>query len=118
MCLRYLVIQCESCNTNYSSMSREQTNTFRNLLQGSVRTLFTEKTDVWINVHNMLKPLKNGRFLWASERSGFRHLYIWEDAKGVGKLSPVTDGDWQVEDVVAVDEDKSRFLFKLRFLSP
>lgn len=78
---------------------------------GSVRTLFTEKTDVWINVHNMLKPLKNGRFLWASERSGFRHLYIWEDAKGVGKLSPVTGGDWQVEDVVAVDEDNSQVYF-------
>lgn len=32
---------------------------------------------VWINVHDMLKPLKNGRFLWASERSGFRRQQNW-----------------------------------------
>lgn len=62
---------------------------------GAAKVLFTEKTDVWINVHNMLKPLKDGRFLWASERTGFRHLYIYES----GGLKPVTGGDWQVEDV-------------------
>ena len=33
---------------------------------------FGSQSEVWINVHNMLKPLENGRFLWASERSGFR----------------------------------------------
>ena len=61
---------------------------------------------MWINVHNMLKPLKNGRFLWASERTGFRHLYIYgPDAAGEGTLKPVTGGEWQVEDIAAVDEE-------------
>lgn len=77
---------------------------------GSVKTLFTEKTEVWINVHNMLKPLgKSGRFLWASERTGFRHLYIYEP--GVDKLKPVTGGSWQVEEVVAIDEAKEDVYF-------
>ena len=81
---------------------------------GSVKTLFIEKTDVWINVHNMLKPLgKSGRFLWASERTGFRHLYIYEPeaAGGQGELKPVTGGAWEVEDVVAVDEAKENVYF-------
>ena len=80
---------------------------------GSVKTLFTEKTDVWINVHNMLKPLgKKGRFLWASERTGFRHLYIYDpEAGGQGELKAVTGGAWQVEDVVAVDEAKGDVYF-------
>jgi len=77
---------------------------------GSVKTLFTEKTEVWINVHNMLKPLgKSGRFLWASERTGFRHLYIYEP--GVDELKPVTGGSWQVEEVVAIDEAKEEVYF-------
>ena len=163
---------------------------------------FLRAAEVWINVHNMLKPLENGRFLWASERSGFRrtwalgthailkarnhwpdlqntavttvepermwvgeiqeyygmlvpqlvvlfwvfmlfllayritlaswcvepqqawkskchssyaqlhndeivrHLYIYgPDASGEATLKPVTGGEWQVEEVVAVDEE-------------
>eukprot|EP00931_Biecheleriopsis_adriatica_P008359 TRINITY_DN109561_c0_g1_i1.p1 TRINITY_DN109561_c0_g1~~TRINITY_DN109561_c0_g1_i1.p1 ORF type:complete len:857 (+),score=180.08 TRINITY_DN109561_c0_g1_i1:43-2613(+) len=77
---------------------------------GSARTLFSEKTDVWINVHYMLKPLgKSGRLLWASERTGYRHLYVYEP--DVGTLQPVTSGDWQVEDVVAVDEEANAVYF-------
>ena len=41
---------------------------------GEGTTLLTETSDVWINLHNMLTPLKDGRFVWASERTGFRHL--------------------------------------------
>lgn len=79
---------------------------------GAIRTLLKEKTDVWINVHNMLKPLENGRFLWASEQSGFRHLYIYgPDASGEATLKPVTGGEWQVEEVVAVDEEKGYVYF-------
>mmetsp|Transcript_132123 Transcript_132123/g.313181 ORF Transcript_132123/g.313181 Transcript_132123/m.313181 type:complete len:842 (-) Transcript_132123:51-2576(-) len=77
--------------------------------KGSVETLFTEKTQVWVNVHNMLKPLDKGRFLWASERSGFRHLYIYEPKDG--SLTPVTSGNWEVEEVVAVDEAKGQVYF-------
>mmetsp|Transcript_366 Transcript_366/g.996 ORF Transcript_366/g.996 Transcript_366/m.996 type:complete len:847 (+) Transcript_366:33-2573(+) len=75
---------------------------------GSAKPLFVEKTDVWINVHNMLKPLKKG-FLWASERTGFRHLYIFDEAKA--DLRPVTSGNWQVEEIVAVDEDNEDVYF-------
>jgi len=70
---------------------------------GEVRTLFTEKTDVWINVHDMFKPLaKSGGLIWASERSGYRHLYVYEPEVG---MRPLTSGEWQVEELKGVNEE-------------
>ena len=54
----------------------------------------------WVAFHNNLRFLKDGRFLWTSERSGRRHIYVWEK----GELTQVTQGDWDVAGVLGVDE--------------
>eukprot|EP00927_Polykrikos_kofoidii_P030705 TRINITY_DN26433_c0_g1_i1.p1 TRINITY_DN26433_c0_g1~~TRINITY_DN26433_c0_g1_i1.p1 ORF type:complete len:860 (-),score=124.28 TRINITY_DN26433_c0_g1_i1:70-2523(-) len=86
-------------------LNREQTRLAvlaLDIATGRTQTLFTEETKVWVNVHNMLKPIgTSGRLLWASERSGFRHLFVYDVTTG---LRPITKGHWQVEEVVAVDE--------------
>lgn len=72
---------------------------------GEVSTMFNEDTHAWMNVHDMMKPIGNsGKLLWASERTGFRHLYVFDPDSG-GQLQPITQGDWIVEEVVAVDEE-------------
>ena len=64
--------------------------------------LLREVSEIWINLHDMYRPLKDGRFLWASERSGYRHLYLYEaDGQSFVQL---TDGEWQVESISSVDE--------------
>ncbi|NKQ36213.1 MAG: hypothetical protein HF973_11435 [Chloroflexi bacterium] len=69
---------------------------------GERTSLLVEMTTIWINLHKMFRPLRDGRFLWASERSGFMHLYLYD---GDGELlRPLTQGDWLVDDVVSVDE--------------
>jgi dipeptidyl-peptidase-4 len=70
---------------------------------GAVTTLLTETSDVWINLHDALRPIPDGggRFLWASERTGFRHLEV---RAADGTLERVlTEGPWLVESVLAVD---------------
>jgi dipeptidyl-peptidase-4 len=48
--------------------------------------------------------LKDGSFLWQSERNGWRHLYHYtQDGKLVRQ---VTDGKWEVRSLEGVDEDK------------
>jgi len=67
------------------------------------RVLVTETSPTWINLNNDLTFLKDGKsFLWGSERSGYHHLYLY----GIdGKLKhPVSQGDWQLDGVLAVDE--------------
>jgi dipeptidyl-peptidase-4 len=74
---------------------------------GRSAILFTETSKSWINLHDNLKPLKDGSLIWSSERSGFNHLYRW---KG-GKWRQLTRGSWEVVDVEGVDEKAGRVYF-------
>lgn len=71
------------------------------LAKGTQRTLLTERSRSWINLHDLLHVFEDGGFLWGSERSGFMHLYR-VDAEG-RDAQPITRGDWMVEDLLAVD---------------
>ncbi|WP_420644361.1 S9 family peptidase [Candidatus Leptofilum sp.] len=81
---------------------------------GQTRRLLREISDVWINLHHMFRPLKqlpgNGEsgFIWASERTGFQHLYLY-DADG-REIRPLTQGNWQVDSVAGVDA-KNNFVY-------
>ncbi|HUF33877.1 MAG TPA: DPP IV N-terminal domain-containing protein [Acidimicrobiales bacterium] len=68
---------------------------------GSSTCLLTEESDVWVNVHGCFRALPDGGFLWASERSGFRHLEV--RAADGGLVRTLTAGDWMVDGVAAVD---------------
>lgn len=70
---------------------------------GARTTLIHEAGDVWVNLHELLRPLKGGGFLWASERTGFRHLYRYDNDGNF--LNAVTSGDWIVDGIAGVDED-------------
>jgi dipeptidyl-peptidase-4 len=53
-------------------------------------------SDAWINLHNMFYPLKKtDEFLWASERSGYQHLYLYNYAGHV--VRQLTDGELETE---------------------
>ena len=65
-----------------------------------LRTVLEEAASPWINLSDAWKPLAGGALLWSSERSGFRHLYLYE-ANGV---AAVTSGEWAVDALEAVDE--------------
>ena len=76
---------------------------------GQGTTLLTETSDVWINLHNMFRPLKDGNFIWASERSGFRHLYLY-DSNG-NLVRQLTKGDWSIDSLAGVDQDAGLVYF-------
>ena len=84
---------------------------------GKTRTVLTENDPNWINVSDDLYFLKDGkRFLWSSERSGYRHLYLFEiTGKQVAQL---TQGDWEVSTIDAVDEAKALVYFTATEKSP
>jgi dipeptidyl-peptidase-4 len=87
-------------------LNREQTELavlHLDLATQAVTTLWSEKTGTWINVHDMLRPIgKTGKLLWANERTGFRHLSVYDPESG--GLKALTSGEWQVEEVNAIDE--------------
>ena len=44
---------------------------------GACRTILEERHPTWINLGRETTFLGDGRLLWASERSGWRHLYLY-----------------------------------------
>ena len=72
------------------------------LTNGTPRTLVTETSTTWVPLHNDLRFLKDGRFLWSSERSGFEHLYIASEDGST--LTALTQGEWVVDSLLAIDE--------------
>ena len=79
--------------------------------------MLTEKDQYWINVSDDLHFLKgSNRFLWSSERSGYRHLYLY-DLNGK-ELAQLTKGNWEVTHVDAVDESNGLVYFSATEKSP
>jgi len=70
---------------------------------GTVRKILTEHDAYWLNISDGLHFLKDSkRFLWSSERTGYRHLYLY-DVSGK-QLAQLTHGDWEVSSLVGVDD--------------
>ncbi|HKN25824.1 MAG TPA: DPP IV N-terminal domain-containing protein [Candidatus Acidoferrum sp.] len=84
---------------------------------GKSSTLLTEKDQYWVNVSDDLHFLKDGkRFVWSSERTGYRHLYLYGlDGKQIAQL---TKGDWEVNHVDGLDEAKGIIYFTSTEKSP
>lgn len=76
---------------------------------GGREVMLIEEQEPWINLHDCFAPLDKGGtksstgFIWASERTGQRHLYLY-DTNGVC-LGAITEGDnWMVEQIAGVNE--------------
>ncbi|EQC25621.1 hypothetical protein SDRG_16517 [Saprolegnia diclina VS20] len=86
-------------------------------MTGVSSTLLTEHSDVWLNAHYLFRNLEhrgNGAFtfLWASERSGFMHLYLYEYANGSANvLGQLTFGEGNVEAIEGIDLEHDRLYF-------
>lgn len=89
---------------------------------GKVRPILTEKDETWVDVgfgdldwtktgitHGDLEWIDGGkRFLWASERDGWRHIY--SIARDGGDIKDITPGNYDVINVEKVD-DKNNWIY-------
>lgn len=81
------------------------------------KVALTETSDTWINLHFDLRFLNDKKhFVWASERDGFKHLYLY---KVDGTLvRQITQGDWIVESIKSIDEKNGLIYFSGRADTP
>ena len=76
---------------------------------GASKVILSETSPHWVEITHDFEPLADGGFLWSSERSGNRHIYLYDAA---GKLlRQVTRGDWPVSSILGVDEAKKTVIF-------
>lgn len=103
----------DSRHVAFQRENREQTTldlVFADVENDTQETILTETAESWITLHHNLTFLKDSdRFVWSSERSGFRHLYLYDfDGNELGAL---TEGDWVVSKLEHVDEKARRVYF-------
>jgi dipeptidyl-peptidase-4 len=76
---------------------------------GASRVVLSETSPHWIDLSHDFRALKDGSFLWSSERSGWKHLYLYGPN---GKLArQVTQGAWPVDAVQGLDEARGVVIF-------
>jgi len=70
---------------------------------GALTSLFTERDEAWLDVVDDWKWLDDGkRFLWVSERDGWRHVY--SVPRDGSTSTAVTFGDYDVINIRLIDE--------------
>ena len=95
---------------------------------GKTRPLITEETKTFFYYSNLGPGLSAGRkyrhdvkdgkeIIWASERDGWEHLYLYDGVTGKVK-NQITKGDWLVRNVEYVDDDKRQIWFETGGIVP
>ncbi|HEX3876725.1 MAG TPA: DPP IV N-terminal domain-containing protein [Bryobacteraceae bacterium] len=89
---------------------------------GKARPLIDEQSKTFIYYNQLGAGLSAGRryrrdindgkeIIWASERDGWEHLYLYDGAAGHVK-NQITKGDWLVRNVDYIDEAKRQIYFE------
>ena len=89
---------------------------------GSARPLIEEQSKTFIYYNTLGPGLSAGRkyrhdtndgkeIIWASERDGWEHLYLYDGITGKVK-NQITKGDWVVRNVDRVDDDARQIWFE------
>ncbi|MFM8499892.1 MAG: DPP IV N-terminal domain-containing protein [Chakrabartia sp.] len=91
---------------------------------GTTRIVFTEESSSYVelsvNVYTkaLLAPLTaTNELIWYSERTGRGHLYLYDLATGALKRA-ITEGDWQVRDVLRVDPERREVFLMAGGINP
>lgn len=80
---------------------------------GQRTTVLTETSDHWVTMRTKHRHvLADGSLVWASERSGFNHLYYYTfPAEGAPTVLALTEGAWVVDGIAGVDEARGIVYF-------
>ena len=87
---------------------------------GEVRAIIDETTDSFVDYTNKVfrrEIPETGEIIWMSERSGWNHLYLYDEASGKVK-NAITQGDWVVREVDQVDLEKRQIWFQASGMVP
>ena len=102
-----------STNLSIQLLNRRQNNLqllLADIVSGKCQSILTDTDKAWVDVTDDFIFLKRkNQFVWTSERTGFRHIYLSDYQ---GKLvAQLTKGDWEVSEVLAVDEKEGLVYF-------
>lgn len=88
-----------------------------NAQSGRSNLLLGEKNNFYIDIHDNLTFLDNGReFIWTSEKDGYNHIYLY-GMNGKQKAA-ITKGDYDVTNFYGVDQKNKKIYYQAADKSP
>lgn len=91
-----------------------------NATTGKSSVIYQEDSNTSLEIESIgddITYLKDkAHFVFSSEKSGYKHLYLGEIA--TGKLTPITQGNWEVADMYGVDEVNQVIYYSSAEISP
>lgn len=90
-----------------------------NTQSGDSQIILSEKSDTYVDLDyndNLQYLSGNDGFISTSEKDGFKHIYHY-DSKGQ-QLRQITSGNWEVTELVGVDEKKRKIYYVSTEKSP
>ncbi|WP_417589036.1 S9 family peptidase [Owenweeksia hongkongensis] len=78
--------------------------------------LYQENAPAYLEINDNLRFLKDGSFIWTSERDGFMHIYHMGKDGSIKKQ--ITKGNWDVTQFYGFDEDSKTLYYQAAEESP
>ncbi|WP_421731039.1 S9 family peptidase [Brevundimonas sp.] len=69
---------------------------------GASRVIASQTSNAWVDLTDDFKALKDGTFIWSSEETGWRHLYLY--SREGRRIRAITRGDYPVKALNGVNE--------------
>lgn len=90
---------------------------FADVLTGTTTLISTETSNTWIDIHDNLYFLENGKqFMTTSSKNGFNHIYLY-NLKGE-LVNQITNGEYDVTDIVGYNERNNNIYYLSTEVSP
>lgn len=81
-----------------------------NTKKKNLQLLLTEIDEAYVSINDDLKFIEDDRFLWTSEKDGYKHIYHFDKD---GKLiNQVTQGDWEVTTIYNYNPKSKEIYFQ------
>ena len=81
-----------------------------------VEKLYRESAPSYLEIHDNLRFLSDGSFIWTSEKDGYNHLYHIDDEGEV--IRQITSGQWEVTEFYGIDEKEEVLYYQAAEESP
>jgi len=76
---------------------------------GASRVIVTQTSNAWVPLTHDFRALENGDFIWSSEESGWKHLYLY--GREGRRIRAITRGDWPVKSLAGINARTGEVFF-------
>ena len=76
---------------------------------GASRVISSQRSDAWVSLSHDFRALDDGNFIWSSEETGWRHLYLYN--REGRRLRAITRGDWPVKSLNGINQVTGEVFF-------